>query len=599
MPKSVASLVAQHRADPSSIASTLRETYQRIQSADDPAMFIALRAEDEVRVEARRLAAGDVQALPLLGVPVAVKDNIDVAGLATTAACPRFAYLPANDATVVARLRQAGALVIGKTNLDQFATGLVGVRSPYGTPRNPLRADLVPGGSSSGSGVAVARGIVPIALGTDTAGSGRIPAGLNNIVGLKPSLGLVSTTGVVPACRSLDCVSVFARTAEDAFAALAVMAGDDPSDSYSRFAPLAPFAAPPPSLRIAVPRAADRLFFGDARAEASFETAIGIARKLGWAVVEIEITPLLEAARLLYEGAWVAERTAAVGEFIAQHPGDVHAVTKGIIAPGAKLSAVEAFRGLYRLAGYSRAARRIFAGIDALMVPTAPTNYTLADLAADPVGPNSRLGTYTNFVNLLDLCGLAVPAALTEDRMPFGVTFLAPAGRDAALAGIGAAFHAATGLPLGALSSGEAAAPPSSAPFGDEIAIAVVGAHLSGMPLNGELTGLGARFLEATATAPDYRLFALPETMPPRPGLLRIDSARGMSIAVETWALPAAGFGRFVAAVPSPLSIGSIRLIDGRTVKGFLVEAEATIGARDVSSHGGWRAAAAALAKER
>jgi allophanate hydrolase len=595
--KPIASLVAQHRADPATIAATLRETYERIEAAGDPAMFIALREEADVLAEARRLAdAGS--GMPLFGVPIAVKDNIDVAGLATTAACPRFSYGPARDAAAVARLRQAGALVIGKTNLDQFATGLVGVRSPYGTPLNPLRADLVPGGSSSGSAVAVARGIVPIALGTDTAGSGRVPAGLNNIVGLKPSLGLVSCAGVVPACRSLDCVSVFALTVEDAFAALSVMAGEDPADPYSRAFGLAPFAGPPPHLRIAVPRAADRLFFGDARAEAAFTAAIGVAQQLGWTVVEIEITALLEAARLLYEGAWVAERTAAVGEFIVRHPADIHPVTRAIIAPGAKLSAVDAFRGLYRLAGYARTAEHVFAGIDALMVPTAPTSYTLADLAADPIGPNSRLGTYTNFVNLLDLCGLAVPAALAEDKTPFGVTFLAPSGRDSALAGIGAAFHAATGLPLGALDTGRPPAPPSTAaPGSSEIAIAVVGAHLSGMPLNRELTELGARFLEATATAREYRLFALPGTTPPRPGLLRVAQAQGTSIAVETWALSPTAFGRLVAAVPPPLSIGSVRLIDGRLVKGFLVEAEAVAGARDVSGYGGWRAAIAALEK--
>ena len=599
MAKSVSALAAAHRADPAAIAKTLRETYERIEAAADPSMFITLRDEADVLAEARRLAETDAH-LPLLGVPVAVKDNIDVAGLATTAACLSFAYEPERDATAVARLRAAGAVVIGKTNLDQFATGLVGVRSPYGVPRNALRPDLVPGGSSSGSGVAVARGIVPIALGTGTGGSGRIPPGLATTVGLKPSLGLISTAGVVPACRSLDCVSVFALTVEDAFAALAAMASEDTADPYSRAFALPPLPAPAPRLRIAVPRASDRIFFGDASAEASFSAAIGQVETLGWTVVEVDISPLLDAARLLYEGAWVAERTAAVGDFIARRPDDVHPVTRAIIAPGATLSAVDAFRGFYRLADHARSAKTLFTGIDALMVPTAPTSYTLGDLEADPIGPNSRLGTYTNFVNLLDLCGLAVPAALARDRTPFGVTFLAPAGRDATLAGIGGAFHAATGLPLGALGSGAAPSPPMVAgPAEGEIAVAVVGAHLSGMPLNRELVELGGRCLEATVTARDYRLFALPGTTPPRPGLLRVAEGTGTSIAIETWALSPSAFGRFVAGVPAPLSIGSLRLADGRLVKGFLVEAEATIGARDVSSYGGWRAASAAMARER
>lgn len=596
MGNTIASRATRHRADPAAIAELLHQTYRRIAEADDPSIFISLRPEADVLAEARQLAITNGRPLPLFGIPVAVKDNIDVAGLPTTAACPAFSYLPAKDATSVARLRQAGALIIGKTNLDQFATGLVGVRSPYGTPRNALRADLVPGGSSSGSAVAVARGIVPLALGTDTAGSGRIPAGLNNIVGLKPSLGLVSCAGVVPACRSLDCVSIFALTAEDAYTALSVMAGDDPDDAYSRPIPLRALAALPPHVRIAIPRPADRLFFGDTRAEAAFDAAIALARRLGWTLVEIEITPLLDAARLLYEGAWLAERTAAVGDFLANHPADVHAVTRSIIEPGARLTAVDAFRGFYRLTAHAKRARSALSGFDALLVPTAPTNYTLADLATDPIGPNSRLGTYTNFVNLLDLCGIAVPATLADDKTPFGVTLLGPSGTDAALAALAGAFHAATQLPLGALEGGRPPAPAKvAAVASDEIVLAVVGAHLSGMPLNRELVDLGSRFLEATETTRDYRLFALPGTAPAKPGLLRVADATGSAIAVETWALSAAAFGKFVAAVPSPLSIGSLRLADGSLAKGFLVEAQAVEGARDISSFGGWRAAVAAM----
>jgi allophanate hydrolase len=345
--ETVASIVAAHRANLASPEETVARSFARIREHGDEAIFISLREEADALSEAKSLAAKDASECPLYGVPVAVKDNIDVAGLPTTAACPDFAYRPTADATAIARLRQAGAIVIGKTNLDQFATGLVGARSPYGMPRNPLRADLVSGGSSSGSAVAVARGIVPLALGTDTAGSGRVPAGLNNIVGIKPSLGLIPTTGVVPACRSLDCVSVFALTVEDAFAALSVMAGLDESDAFSRRLPLGGLAPLPPSLRIGVPRAADRIFLGDLQAKAAFSAAEDLARGLGATLVEVDLTALFETARLLYEGPWVAERTAAVGDFMARHPDAVHPVTKSIIAQGVDKSAVDTFRAFY------------------------------------------------------------------------------------------------------------------------------------------------------------------------------------------------------------------------------------------------------------
>jgi allophanate hydrolase len=587
--ETVGSIVAAHRAGTMTPEETVARSYASLRAYSDPALFISLRDEAEARAEARSLPKQTDR--PLLGVPVAVKDNIDVAGLPTTAACPAFSYTPHHDATAVARLRAAGAIIIGKTNLDQFATGLVGVRSPYGTPRNPFNPAVIPGGSSSGSAVAVAAGIVPLALGTDTAGSGRVPAGLNNIVGLKPSLGLVSTAGVVPACRTLDCVSIFALTTDDAWAALVAIAGPDKADPYSRPRTAGRIGQMGRGARIGVPVQGDRIFFGDQAAAAIYDKAIERCAELGATIVETDIEPFYEAARLLYEGPWVAERYLVVRSLLASSPDAIHPVTRKIILDGARPTAADTFAAFYKLEELRRVRDHVFRQIDALLLPTAPTVYTVQQVLADPVQLNSRLGTYTNFVNLLDLCGLAVPAAMRDDGVPSGVTLLAPAGQDALLASIGRVFHANTALPMGALNEEQPPlAPISGAPAKDEIALAVVGAHLSGLPLNHELRNLGARLLQATATAPDYRLYALPGGEPRRPGLLRVTTGQGRAIEVETWALSTEAFGRFVAGVPSPLSIGTLRLADGATVKGFLVEAEALPGARDISDFGGWRA---------
>ena len=526
MTTTIASLVTAHRSGAVSLTQTVEGVFQRIRDVGDPAIFISLREEADVLAEADRVQGADPN-LPLYGIPVAVKDNIDVGSLPTTAACPTFSYMPEHDAGAVARLKRAGAIIIGKTNLDQFATGLVGMRSPYGMPRNPLRGNLVSGGSSSGSAVAVARGIVPIALGTDTAGSGRVPAALNNIVGLKPSLGLVSTSGVVPACRSLDCVSIFALTVEDAFATLDTMAGHDPRDPYSRQLHRGSLGSVPAGVRLGIPRCQDKLFFGDQYAELGFAEAEKFARDLGATLIEIDLTPFFDTARLLYEGAFVAERTAAVGDFIAKHPDKVHPVTRDIISRGEGKSAVEAFRGLYRLQELRAKACAAFFGLDALMVPTMPRPVTVSELEADPFGPNSQLGTYTNFVNLLDFAAIAIPITLARDGTPFGVTLLGHAGSDAALASIGMAMHACTGLTLGALGTPQPPLPTfASVLHVGEVALAVVGAHMSGMPLNGELAMRGARLLDTTSTAPDYRLFAL-DGPQPRPGLLRVAAGTG------------------------------------------------------------------------
>jgi allophanate hydrolase len=571
-------------------AQTVARSFQRIRDHNDPAIFISLRDEKETLAEAKALSAKDAAQLPLYGIPVAVKDNIDVAGLPTTAGCPAFSYLPSHDATSVARLRAAGAIIVGKTNLDQFATGLVGVRSPYGIPNNPIRGDLIPGGSSSGSAVAVAAGLVPLALGTDTAGSGRVPAMLNNIVGLKPSLGMISTAGVVPACRTLDCVSVFSLTVDDAMTALAAMTGPDGADPFSRNRPLAEISAFPANLRLGVPRSGQLIFFGDKASEIAYSDALKRWTALGATLVEFDLEPFYETARLLYEGPWVAERYLVIRNLLASSPEAIHPVTREITIAGARLSAADTFAAMYRLQALRKIAERAFAGINALVLPTAPTVYSTAQVLANPIELNSRLGTYTNFVNLLDLCGLALPAAIRADNIPFGITLLAPTGQDAQLASIGRVFHADTKLTMGSrlLPQPPLAALPAGV-SGDEIAIAVVGAHLSGMALNGELKALGGRLLEQARTAPDYKLYAL-ATTPPKPGMLRVEAGTGSSIELELWALSAGSFGKFVAAIPPPLSIGTIRLADGRGVKGFLVEPAAVDGARDISAFSGWRA---------
>jgi allophanate hydrolase len=589
--ETVAEILKAYRSGATSPEDMVARTYSRIRAHADPAIFIAIRDQAEVVAEARALLQAGKSSLPLYGIPVAVKDNIDVKGLPTTAACPAFSYRPQKDASCIARLREAGALIIGKTNLDQFATGLVGVRTPYGIGRNLFDPKLIPGGSSSGSALAVGAGLVPLALGTDTAGSGRVPAAFANIVGLKPSRGLVPNAGVVPACRTLDCVSVFALTVDDATAMLSVIAGPDAGEASARVR-LPDHAGPmPQGLRLGVPLPGQRLFFGDRVSEALYDASLAQFAKLGIAIVEIDIEPFYAAARLLYEGPWVAERYLTTRALIASSPESILPVTRQIILAGAHGTAAEAFAAFYQLDDLRRMRDHTFRSIDAMVLPTAPTIYSVEQVQSDPIALNSRLGTYTNFVNLLDLCGLAVPSSMRPDGTPFGVTLLALAHQDLALAAIGRAYHAATKLPLGALDYAQpplAAEAPALAP--GEIPLAVVGAHLSGMPLNGELRALGARLIEQNTTASDYRLYALAGIKPPKPGLLRVKKGDGAAIAVEIYALSESAFGRFVAAVPPPLSIGTLELADGRGVKGFLVEAEAVAGARDISGFGGWRA---------
>jgi allophanate hydrolase len=581
MTATIGSLLAQHAAG-KPLTATIEETYARIEKHNDPALFIAIRPKPEALAIAERLQASGPEDKALWGIPFVVKDNIDVTGLSTTAACPAFAYQPAKSAFVVEKLEQAGAIVIGKTNLDQFATGLVGVRSPYGVPRNALRPDLIPGGSSAGSATAVGAGLVPFALGTDTAGSGRAPAALNGIVGLKPSLGALSASGVVPACRTLDTISVFAGDVGDAFRVYQEACAFDEGDAYSRAFPPPAISAFPSGLRLGVPRPDQRQFFDDADSSAAFSRDLQHVESLGARIVEFDFEPFAEVARALYEGPWVAERYAAVKSLIETNPEALHPVTRAIIEGARKFDAVAAFEAFYRLAGQKRKTSRIWSQFDAMAVPTIPRLYTVAEVEADPIRLNSKLGTYTNFVNLLDLCAIAVPSGLRADGLPSSVTLIAPAGADGLIAGLAAAIQ---GRP--------AASPPlqtSARALGDRIEIAVLGAHLTGLPLNRELVELGAAFSREVETTADYRLFALTGSNPAKPGLLRVGDGAGAAIRAEVWTLDRAGFGAFVARIPAPLGVGALRLKDGGSVKGFLVEAEAVKTAEDISRFGGWRA---------
>ncbi|MFB4361233.1 allophanate hydrolase [Pantoea sp. BS_8] len=565
---------------------TLLATHLAEQEPSDNA-WICLASPAQLEAQITPLLARyqqDPDALPLFGVPFAVKDNIDVAGWPTTAACPAFSYTAEEDAFVVARLKAAGAVVIGKTNLDQFATGLVGARSPYGAVCNTFDPDFVSGGSSSGSASVLARGLVGFSLGTDTAGSGRVPAGFNNIVGLKPTKGWFSARGVVPACRLNDTISVFALTVEDAFTVASLAGGYDEKDAYSRVNPRTAPAGMKARPDFAIPATPE--FYDDAAAEAAWDAALSALKATGATLHPIDFTPFRQLAEQLYQGPWVAERTVAVGEMLNQ-PENMDPVVHGIVANGLKYSAVDAWQAEYQRAELARHIQQVLASFDALVVPTSPTIYTLDEMQQEPVLYNAHFGTYTNFTNLADLAALALPAPFRNDDLPAGITLIAPAWHDRALAQFGMRWQQALALPLGATGLPLPSSPTALPLSHDHVRVAVVGAHLTGMPLNFQLTTRQAVLVEETQTASQYRLFALLEGPIKKPGLMRTE--QGAAITVELWDIPLARFGEFVAEIPAPLGIGNLTLADGRVVKGFICEGAALTGALEITEFGGWR----------
>ncbi len=604
MPLDLSSLRAAYDAGALSPSMLVESLYDSADDAGMAAIWIhriarAAAVEAARTLEDKRHARGT---LPLYGIPFAVKDNIDVEGLPTTAGCPQFSYVAQRTAPVVARLLDAGALLLGKTNLDQFATGLVGTRSPYGVPTNPFDARYITGGSSSGSAAAVARGLVSFALGTDTAGSGRVPAAFTHLVGLKPSHGLLSTTGVVPACRSLDCVSVFAFTCEDARDVAQVVTGFDRSDPYARIEAddyewQYPALAPP--FHFAAAHEVDIAPYVDGETLCGYESACALLEALGGRKRTIDLAPFFEAARLLYDGAWIAERLEPREAFLAAHPGAFLPVTREILRGGHRWRGTEVFAAIHRLEELRQEVRPLFQTIEALLLPTAPIHPRIEEVAADPIGSNAKLGRYTNFVNLLDLAAVSVPAEMRSDGLPLGMSLVGPWGSDAKLLALASALHRRTARTLGATAwpmpnatdvrSASLGIGADTRPSQAHVPIAVVGAHLTGQPLNHQLTERSARFVRAARTAPRYRLFAL-STTPPKPGLVRVrEGEAGFAIEVEIWDLPEAELGAFFAHVTAPLCLGTLELESGDKIPGFLCEMHATADATDISQWGGWR----------
>ncbi len=592
MDMNIAALQKAYREDGLTPRELLRRIREQSELTSQHNAWIYLLGEAEIEPYLRALEERAPDSAPLWGIPFAIKDNIDLAGVPTTAGCPEFSFVPERSAQVVEQLIAAGAIPLGKTNLDQFATGLNGTRSPHGPGRNAFDPDYISGGSSSGSALAVALGLASFSLGTDTAGSGRVPACFNNLVGLKPTKGLLSSTGMLPACRSLDCISIFALNADDANQVLAVAEGEDASDGYSRANPFANrvrhYGLRSGPLRVGVMADAQLKFFGDEAYQRAWQQTVAALADSGFEMVEIDYRPFDEAALLLYEGPWVSERYLAIESVMRDTPEVVNPVVRQIIAQGEAPKATALFRAQYRLEELRRQCMAQMQGLDCLLTPTAGRLFTVDELHAEPVLYNSQLGYYTNFMNLLDMTAVAVPTAFTEAGLPFGVSLVGKAFSDRALLSIANRIQQVLPLPAGRGQSvySSAAAPVLSA--GTHIDVAVCGAHLEGQPLNWQLTERGATLKAKTHSAPAYRLYALAGGPPLRPGMV-MDEAGGAAVEVEVWSVPAAEFGSFVAGIPAPLGIGRVRLADGSEVSGFICEPRGVEGAQDITGFGGWR----------
>ena len=590
----ITSLELSYKNKTTSPTEVVDEIYAKIRAQGRRPVWITLVEEEYNLARARELEThSDPAKLPLFGIPFAVKDNFDVAGLPTTAACPTYSRIAVETATAVQCLLDAGAILIGKTNMDQFATGLVGTRTPYGICSSVFDEQFISGGSSSGSAVAVAKGLVSFSLGTDTAGSGRVPAAFNKLVGLKPTRGLVSTTGLLPACRTLDCVSVFAETCFDAAQVLKVIGRFDASDPYSRTANPGEGSTPwvTSKFRFGVPTENRLEFFGDQQARSSYDKAIATMTRLGGEPVRFDYEPFLAVANLLYNGPWVAERLAALHDFASEHADTMDPTVAKIVTGAQRFSAVDAFLSEYKLRELRRKTDAIFGSVDILLLPTAPTIYKIAEVQSAPIELNSNLGYYTNFVNLLDLAAVAIPADLRGDGLPFGVSIIGAAFTDNSLLSIADRLHRELAQTIGGSKRPLAQTPPiSPSPSPNAcILMAVVGAHLTGQPLNWQLTTRKARLVRTVRTHADYRLYVLPDSIPAKPGLVFVPGFAGPGIEVEVWAMPEDTVGTFLNGIPAPLSLGTIHLEDGSTVKGFLCESSGIAGAEEITHLGGWR----------
>lgn len=588
-----AALRSAYLAGTSTPESVMADIRERAADYKDHNIWIHLLTEAEQAVWLDALKDKDMETHPLWGVPFAIKDNIDLAGIPTTAGCDAFAYTPEVSAQVVQQLIDAGAIPVGKTNLDQFATGLNGTRSPYGACHNSFNYDYISGGSSSGSAVAVALGLASFSLGTDTAGSGRVPACFNNLVGVKPSIGLLSATGLVPACRSLDCITIFAYNTDDANTALAAAEGFDARDGYSRANPFdnqaRHYGLRTGELTVGVIPAHQLQFFGDESYEKAYLETLALLKDQGFSFQEIDYAPFDEIAKLLYEGPWVSERYIAAQPLIDDNPEAIFPVVREIIAPGGKPPATALFQAQYRIRDLQQTCMQQMANVDCLLTPTAGRHFTLAEMLAEPIKRNSELGYYTNFMNLIDLASIAVPTVMTDNDMPFGITLVGPTFSDRMLMSIANRIQQALPLKKGALEV--MAAPSTMSPVGNNqfIDVMVCGAHLAGQPLNWQLTERGARLKTSTTTASTYRMYALAGGPPLRPGLV-LDKDKGNAIEVEVWSVPAQHFGSFVAGIPAPLGVGKVILADGSQVVGFICEPYGVEGAQEITHLKGWRA---------